>query len=74
MITPEARARQNIDSLLAACGWLVQDRAAMNLFAGRGGARVPAGNGLCRLPALRQPARGGCLEGQNGREAPLDGV
>ncbi len=36
MTTPEARARQNIDSLLTACGWSVQDRAAMNLFAGRG--------------------------------------
>ncbi|MBN2549942.1 MAG: DEAD/DEAH box helicase family protein, partial [Anaerolineales bacterium] len=36
MTTPEARARQNIDAQLAACGWVVQDRAAMNLYAGRG--------------------------------------
>lgn len=36
MITPEARARQNIDIQLAACGWVVQDRAAINLHAGRG--------------------------------------
>lgn len=36
MSTPEARARQNIDALLAACGWVVQDRARMNLHAGRG--------------------------------------
>jgi type I restriction enzyme R subunit len=36
MTKPEARARQNIDSLLIACGWAVQDRAAMNLYAGRG--------------------------------------
>jgi len=36
MTTPEARARQNIDALLTACGWVVQDRAAMNLHAGRG--------------------------------------
>ncbi|MFQ5578293.1 MAG: DEAD/DEAH box helicase family protein, partial [Anaerolineae bacterium] len=36
MTTPEARARQNIDRQLAACGWIVQDRDQMNLFAGRG--------------------------------------
>jgi type I restriction enzyme R subunit len=36
MTTPEARARQNIDSQLTACGWVVQDRASMNLYAGRG--------------------------------------
>jgi type I restriction enzyme R subunit len=36
MTTPEARARQNIDALLTACGWAVQDRLAMNLYAGRG--------------------------------------
>ena len=36
MTTPEARARLNIDSQLSACGWIVQDRLAMNLFAGRG--------------------------------------
>ena len=34
--TPEGRARQNIDRKLAACGWVVQDRAEMNLYAGRG--------------------------------------
>ena len=36
MTTPEARARKNIDTLLTACGWIVQDRAAINLYAGRG--------------------------------------
>jgi type I restriction enzyme R subunit len=36
MTTPEARARQNIDAQLSACGWAVQNRAAMNLYAGRG--------------------------------------
>ncbi len=36
MTTPEARARQNIDSQLTACGWVVQDRLGMNLYAGRG--------------------------------------
>ena len=36
MPTPEAQARQHIDAQLAACGWIVQDRPAMNLYAGRG--------------------------------------
>ncbi len=36
MTTPEARARTNIDAQLAACGWVVQDRGAMNLYANRG--------------------------------------
>ena len=34
--TPEFLARQNIDSQLIACGWMMQDRAGMNLYAGRG--------------------------------------
>ena len=33
---PEERARRKIDRLLEACGWQVQDRAAMNIYAGRG--------------------------------------
>jgi hypothetical protein len=33
MITLEARARQNINLQLAACGWVGHDRAAMNLYA-----------------------------------------
>jgi type I restriction enzyme R subunit len=36
MTTPEELARQNIDKQLAACGWVVQDRTAINLFANRG--------------------------------------
>jgi type I restriction enzyme R subunit len=36
MTTPEARARTNIDDLLAAAGWQVQDRIRINLSAGRG--------------------------------------
>ena len=36
MSTPEQLARQNIDALLAQCGWIVQDRAEINLGAGRG--------------------------------------
>jgi type I restriction enzyme R subunit len=36
MTTPEARARTEIDALLVAAGWLVQDRNQLNLAAGRG--------------------------------------
>lgn len=36
MPTPEELARQNIDRQLTACGWVIQDRAQMNLYAGRG--------------------------------------
>ncbi len=35
-ITPEDRARRNIDRLLAAAGWIVQDRREVNITAGRG--------------------------------------
>ena len=36
MPTPEELARINIDKQLEACGWKVQDRAGMNLYAARG--------------------------------------
>jgi type I restriction enzyme R subunit len=36
MSTPEELARINIDKQLEACGWIVQSRAEMNLYAGRG--------------------------------------
>src|SRR5678816_3678712 len=35
-LTAEARARVEIDRQLAVCGWAVQDRAAMNLYAAQG--------------------------------------
>lgn len=35
-LTAEARARVEIDRQLDACGWVVQDRSAMNLYAGQG--------------------------------------
>ncbi len=35
-LTAEARARVEIDRQLAACGWLVQDHKAMNLYAAQG--------------------------------------
>ncbi|ORJ53703.1 DEAD/DEAH box helicase family protein [Geothermobacter hydrogeniphilus] len=33
---PEAEARRQIDAMLAACGWLVQDVSAADIHAGRG--------------------------------------
>jgi type I restriction enzyme, R subunit len=36
MTTPEARARLEIDRLLEAAGWVVQDRDAVNLYAAPG--------------------------------------
>jgi len=35
-ITPEDRARENIDKLSAGAGWIVQDKRSTNLSAGRG--------------------------------------
>jgi len=34
--TPEELARKNIDKQLVACGWIVQSRRDLNLYAGRG--------------------------------------
>jgi type I restriction enzyme, R subunit len=36
MPTPEELARENIDALLAQCGWIIQKRSEINLSAGRG--------------------------------------
>ena len=35
-LTPEQPARQEIDSQLAECGWLIQDHSAINIAAGPG--------------------------------------
>ena len=35
-LSPEQRARQDIDAALEASGWIVQDRAEINLSAGPG--------------------------------------
>jgi type I restriction enzyme, R subunit len=35
-ITPEDRARENIDKLLTAADWIVQNKKEANLTAGRG--------------------------------------
>ena len=47
--TPEALAREIIDEQLAAAGWLVQDRAAMNRMAALGIAvrEYPLATGPC---------------------------
>ena len=36
MPDPEQLARQEIDALLGPCGWIIQDRNAVNLTASRG--------------------------------------
>jgi hypothetical protein len=36
MPSPEKLARENIDSLLTNCGWILQKRSTINLSAGRG--------------------------------------
>ena len=48
-LTPEQRARQQIDTQLAACGWLVQDYHSVDFSAGRGIAlrEVPLTTGPC---------------------------
>src|ERR1035437_6874484 len=47
--TPEQRARQQIDALLVACGWVVQDYKQFNPSAGRGIAlrEAPLKSGTC---------------------------
>ena len=48
-LTPEQRARQQIDAQLAACGWVVQDYKSVDFSAGRGIAlrEVPLKTGPC---------------------------
>ena len=36
ILTPEEQARESIDGMLLAAGWLIQDRADANIDAGRG--------------------------------------
>ena len=36
MRSPEELAREKIDKLLAECGWTIQNRSTINLFAARG--------------------------------------
>ncbi|MBI5692070.1 MAG: hypothetical protein HZC55_18470 [Verrucomicrobia bacterium] len=48
-MTPEAKAREKIDELLAAAGWAIQDYRAFNPSAARGIAlrEVPLESGRC---------------------------
>ncbi|MSU58993.1 MAG: DEAD/DEAH box helicase, partial [Pedosphaera sp.] len=48
-MTPEQKARQQIDAQLSACGWVVQDFKAVDFTAGRGIAlrEVPLTSGPC---------------------------
>ncbi len=75
MTTPEAHARQNIDSLLTACGWVVQDRAAMNLYAGRGVAvrEFPLETGIADYLLFVDRKAAGILEAK-AEGIPLAGV
>jgi len=54
--TPEQKARREIDSNLAAAGWLVQDRGEIDLTAGRGIAvrefQMKPGFGFATTPLL----------------------
>jgi type I restriction enzyme R subunit len=49
MPTPEAHAREQIDAMLVACGWVLQKFSALNLGIGRGIAlrEVPLNSGRC---------------------------
>ena len=83
-MTPEQKARRDIDAALSAAGWLVQNRADVNLASGLetwSNAQVPAestrysqnehgaGHWLC--PRLAKAALG--VEVTNARHAPRSG-
>lgn len=69
-MTPEEQAREKIDALLSAAGWVLQDKAALDRSAGgcRGARVLPAQCGL-RLPAFCRWESAGVIEakpaGQN---------
>ena len=63
---PEERARERIDSALADAGWVVQDRDAMNLAAGRGVAvrefRMAPGDGFADYMLFVDARAAGVIE------------
>ena len=63
-LTPEQRARQQIDAQLTACGWVVQDFKAVDFSAGRGIAlrEVPLKTGPCDYLLLVDRMALGVLE------------
>ncbi len=75
MPTPEALARQNIDAQLAACGWVVQDRSAMNLYAAQGVAvrEFPLDTGVADYLLFVDQKAAGVLEAKK-EGMPLSGV
>jgi len=64
MPTPEAQAREKIDALLVAAGWVVQDYKAFNPSAARGIAlrEVPLASGRCDYLLLVDRAPAGVIE------------
>jgi len=48
-MNPEEKSRQQIDAILLACGWTIQDYKALDLSEGRGIAlrEVPLKGGTC---------------------------
>jgi type I restriction enzyme R subunit len=67
--TPEQEARQHVDAALLAAGWLVQDRADMNLAAGPGGAvrefRMAPGHGFADYLLFVEGKAVGVLEAKS---------
>lgn len=63
---PELKARTQIDAALSAAGWIVQDREAMNLSAGRGVAvrefKLTAGHGFADYLLFVDGKAAGILE------------
>jgi uncharacterized protein involved in tolerance to divalent cations len=59
MPTSEELARENIDKQLAACGWIVQSRSEMNLYADRVVAEreFPLSTQVMRIPFYSWIAR-----------------
>src|SRR5258707_788458 len=74
-LTPEQRARQQIDAQLAACGWLVQDYKQFNPSAGCGIAlrEAPLKSGTCDYLLLVDRKAFGVTEAKK-PGTPLSGV
>ena len=66
MPTPEELAGQNIDKQLEACGWIIQSRRSLNLYAGRSVAvrEFPLETGLARAARLPQAVLKAAFEGR----------
>ena len=66
-LNPEQQARKQIDTQLAACGWVVQDYRQFNPSAGRGLAlrEVPLQSGTCDYLLLvdRKPSESVWISG-----------